>query len=156
MDLSSFFEFTPSSFLTAFVLLFSIFDAVGTVPVFLTLTKDFNEQRKTIIRQSVLIATIILLLFASVGVLIFQVFSITIDDFRIAGGIILFIIAVDNLRGKLSQTRTVAPGELAAFPLAIPLLAGPGAVSTVMIFANPPYGLLLDWLVILLNSLSRS
>src|SRR5690348_1094141 len=106
MDLSSFFQLNLSSFLTAFVLLFAIFDAVGTVPVFLALTQELNEQPKTIIRQSVLIATIILLPFASVSVLIFQVFSIALDDFRIAGGIDLFIIAVDNLRVRLSQTRT--------------------------------------------------
>jgi multiple antibiotic resistance protein len=105
------------------------------------------------VRDSVIIATIILLVFASMGQLIFQVLGITIDDFKIAGGILLFIIALDNLRGKISQTRTIAAGELAAFPLATPLLAGPGAISTVMIYANPPYGLLEIFLVILLNSL---
>jgi len=104
------------------------------------------------VRDSVIIATIILLVFATVGLLIFQVLGITINDFKIAGGILLFIIALDNLRGRISQTRTIAAAELAAFPLATPLLAGPGAISTVIIFASPPYGLLQDFLVILLNS----
>jgi multiple antibiotic resistance protein len=106
-----------------------------------------------IVRDSVGIATVILLVFASVGQLIFQALGITINDFKIAGGILLFIIALDNLRGKISQTRTIAASEIAAFPLATPLLAGPGAISTVMIYANPPYGLVEDFAVILLNSL---
>jgi len=153
IDLSSFVAFDLSSFAASFVLLFSVFDAIGTVPLFLALTQDYQEQRGKIVRDSVLIATLILLVFATLGQLIFQVLGITINDFKIAGGIILFIIALDNLRGKISQTRTIAATEIAAFPLATPLLAGPGAISTVMIYANPPYGLLEDFLVILLNSL---
>src|SRR5207253_6840581 len=136
----------------SFVLLFSVFDVIGTVPVFLALTQDLSEHRAVIVRDSVVIATIILLVFALAGQLIFKALGITLDDFRIAGGIILFIIALDNLRGKISQTRTIAAGEIAAFPLATPLMAGPGAISTVMIYANPPYGLLEIFLVILLNS----
>lgn len=153
IDFASFVAFDPSSFVASFVLLFSVFDVVGTVPLFLALTQDLQEQRVRIVRDSVIIATVILLVFATVGQLIFQVLGITINDFKIAGGIILFIIAVDNLRGKISQTRTIAATEIAAFPLATPLLAGPGAISTVMIYANPPYGLLEIFLVILLNSL---
>ncbi len=152
-DIGSFVAFDLASFTTSFVLLFSVFDVVGAVPVFLALTDDLQDQRAQIVRSSVVIATIILLVFASAGLLVFQVLGITIDDFKIAGGIILFIIALDNLRGKISQTRTIAAGEIAAFPLATPLLAGPGAISTVMIYASPPYGLLEDFLVILLNSL---
>ena len=151
--MASFVAFDLSSFVASFILLFSVFDVIGTVPLFLALTQDLQEQRVRIVRDAVIIATIILLVFASVGQLIFQVLGITIDDFKIAGGIILFIIAVDNLRGKISQTRTIAATEIAAFPLATPLLAGPGAISTVMIYANPPYGLLEIFLVILLNSL---
>ncbi len=153
MDVSSFFAFDLSAFVASFVLLFSVYDAIGTVPVFLALTEELKEQRKQIVKDSVIIATIILMVFASAGLLIFQVLGITLNDFKIAGGIILFLIALDNLRGRISQTRTIAAGEIAAFPLATPLLAGPGAISTVMIFASPPYGLLEDFIVILLNSL---
>lgn len=153
LDLSSFFSFNASSFGSSFVLLFSVYDVIGTVPLFLALTQDFKDQRASIVRDAVIISTVILLVFASVGSLIFQLLGITINDFKIAGGIILFIIAVDMLRGRISQTRTIAATEIAAFPLATPLLAGPGAISTVMIEANPPYGLLEIYLVILLNSL---
>jgi len=153
LDLSSFFAFDLSSFGASFVLLFSVYDVIGTVPLFLALTHDYKEQRGTIVRDAVIISTVILLVFASVGPLIFQLLGITIDDFKIAGGVILFIIAVDMLRGRISQTRTIAATEIAAFPLATPLLAGPGSISTVMIEASPPYGLLEIYLVILLNSL---
>jgi len=152
LDLGSFLAFDLPSFVASFVLLFSVFDVIGTVPVFLALTHDLSDQRAVIVRDSVVIATVILLVFALAGQLIFRALGITLDDFRIAGGIILFIIALDNLRGKISQTRTIAAGEIAAFPLATPLMAGPGAISTVMIYANPPYGLLEIFLVILLNS----
>jgi multiple antibiotic resistance protein len=152
LDFGSFLAFDVPSFVASFVLLFSVFDVIGTVPVFLALTQDLSAHRAVIVRDSVVIATIILLVFALAGQLIFKALGITLDDFRIAGGIILFIIALDNLRGKISQTRTIAAGEIAAFPLATPLMAGPGAISTVMIYANPPYGLLEIFLVILLNS----
>lgn len=152
-DLSSIFAFSPSSFLTSFFLLFSVINAIGVVPLFLSLTHGVKEKRSQIVRQSTTIAMVILLVFATVGQLIFQVFGITINDFKIAGGIILFIIAIDNLRGNLSEMKTTDAVELAAFPLATPLLAGPGAISTVIIYATPPYGLLEDFAVILLNSL---
>jgi len=152
LDFGSFFAFDLPSFVASFVLLFSVFDVTGTDTVFLALTQDLSEHRAVIVRDSVVIATIILLVFALAGQLIFKTLGITLDDFRIAGGIILFIIALDSLRGKISQTRTIAAGEIAAFPLATPLMAGPGAISTVMIYANPPYGLLEIFLVILLNS----
>jgi multiple antibiotic resistance protein len=153
LDINSLFAFNVSSFGSSFVLLFSVYDVIGTVPLFLALTQDFKEHRARIVRDSVIISTVILLVFASVGSLIFELLGITINDFKIAGGIILFIIAVDMLRGRISQTRTIAATEIAAFPIATPLLAGPGAISTVMIDANPPYGLLEIYLVILLNSL---
>jgi multiple antibiotic resistance protein len=152
-DFASLLAFDVSSFVASFILLFSVFDVIGTVPVFLALTQDNKDHRAQIVRDSVIIATIILLVFAIAGQVVFQVLGITINDFKIAGGIILFIIALDNLRGKISQTRTIAVSEIAAFPLATPLMAGPGAISTVMIYANPPYGLLEDFVVILLNSL---
>jgi multiple antibiotic resistance protein len=153
LDVSSLLAFDLSSFVASFVLLFSVFDVIGTLPLFLALTQDYKDSRGQIVRDAVLIATIILLVFAAAGQLIFKLLGITINDFKVAGGIVLFIIAIDNLRGRVSQTKTIAATEIAAFPLATPLLAGPGAISTVMIYANPPYGLVEDFLVILLNSL---
>jgi len=136
---SSFFSFDAVLFVGAFVLLFAVIDAIGTVPVFVALTNDYPDDRKRILRQAVVIATVILIVFSLFGWLIFDIFGITIDDFRIAGGIILFVVAVDQLRGGNIRSKGLQPSDVAAFPLAIPLIAGPGAISTVIIISGPPY-----------------
>ena len=136
---SSFFSFDAVLFVEAFVLLFAVIDAIGTVPVFVALTNDYPDDRKRILRQAVVIATVILIVFSLFGWLIFDIFGITIDDFRIAGGIILFVVAVDQLRGGNIRSKGLQPSDVAAFPLAIPLIAGPGAISTVIIISGPPY-----------------
>jgi len=151
-DLSALLSFNVTLFIQGFVLLFSLFDAIGTAPVFLALTENFEKERPRIVRQSILIATAILFIFAFLGLYIFQYLGITINDFRIAGGCVLFLIAIDNLRGRVSETRSIDALDIAAFPLATPLLAGPGAISTVIILSNPPYGPLVATLVILLNA----
>lgn len=150
--LAAFFAFNLGLFIEAAVLLFALLDPIGTVPIFLAITQDVPEQRKHIVRVSVLLATIILVVFASVGWLIFDLLGITLDDFRIAGGIVLFLVAYDHLSGREPPKR-IDPDEIAAFPLATPLLAGPGAISTVVILANPPYGPLVTFLVIGLNAI---
>jgi multiple antibiotic resistance protein len=150
--ISSFFAFDFVLFAEAFVLLFAVVDAIGTVPIFIGLTTGITEHRKRIVRQAVVISTAILVVFALFGWLIFQIFGITINDFRIAGGIILFIVAVDHLRGGDSRSRGLEPSDIAAFPLATPLLAGPGAISTVIIISAAPYSPFLALVVILSNS----
>ncbi len=137
--ISSFFSFDAVLFVEAFVLLFAVIDAIGTVPIFVPLTANYPEDRKRILRQAMLISTSILVVFTLFGWLIFDIFGITIDDFRIAGGIILFVVAVDRLRGADIRARGLQPSDVAAFPLATPLLAGPGAISTVIIISGPPY-----------------
>lgn len=151
---ASFFAFNPVLFIQSSVLLFAILDPVGTVPIFLSLTAARPEQRHQVVRNAVLMATVILYVFAYVGWVIFEALGITINDFRIAGGIVLFAVAFDHLSGRAnSKTRDVDAAEIAAFPLATPLLAGPGAISTVIILANPPYGPFMVFLVITLNGL---
>ena len=153
--LSSFFAFNPGLFLQGFVLLFSIFDPFGTVPIFMAITADYPEQRKKIVREAILVATIILYIFAYVGWLIFAALGITINDFRIAGGVVLFAVAFDHLSGRKEKT-SAEPSDVAVFPLATPLLAGPGAISTVIILANPPYGPFMVFLVIFSTQSSPS
>ncbi|MDG6985684.1 MAG: MarC family protein [Nitrososphaerota archaeon] len=150
--ISSFFAFDVVLFTEAFVLLFAVIDAIGTVPIFIGLTKDFTEHRKRIVREAVVISTVILTVFALFGWLIFETFGITINDFRIAGGIILFIVSVDHLRGGDERSKGLEPSDIAAFPLATPLLAGPGAISTVIIISAAPYSPFLALIVILCNS----
>ncbi|MFQ6134253.1 MAG: MarC family protein [Nitrososphaerales archaeon] len=139
--------------LNAFILLFSVLNVVGNVPIFLTLTGTLKEDRRKISTYSVIIALIILLIFAYVGLAVFQFLGITINDFKIAGGIILFIVAFQHLIGKFLGVTAPDAEEIAAFPIATPLLAGPGAISTVIIISSQPYNLLLATIVILLNCL---
>jgi multiple antibiotic resistance protein len=149
---SSFFAFDVALFFEAFVLLFAVVDAVGTVPIFIGLTEKYPGDRKRIVRQAIVISTVILVLFALFGWLIFDIFGITINDFRVAGGIILFIVAVDHLRGEGDRSRGLEPSDVAAFPLATPLLAGPGAISTVIIISTNPYSPFLALVVIACNA----
>ena len=149
---SSFFAFDFALFFEAFVLLFAVVDAVGTVPIFIGLTEGFTGDRRRIVRQAVIISTAILVLFALIGWLIFDIFGITINDFRVAGGIILFVVAVDHLRGVEDRSRGLEPSDIAAFPLATPLLAGPGAISTVIIISSSPYSPFLALVVVACNA----
>jgi multiple antibiotic resistance protein len=151
--LSSFFAFDITLFAQSAVLLFAILDPIGTVPIYLALTGNQPGQRREIVRNAVTLAAVILYVFAYVGWVIFQALGITINDFRIAGGIVLFVVAYDHLSGREGANENVKASDIAAFPLATPLLAGPGAISTVIILANPPYGPLLVFLVITLNIL---
>jgi multiple antibiotic resistance protein len=150
--ISSFFTFDVALFVEAFVLLFAVIDAIGTVPIFLGLTEGYQGDRKRIVRGAVVIATVILVVFALSGWLIFDIFGITINDFRVAGGIILFVVAVDHLRGGDVRARGLEPSDIAAFPLATPLLAGPGAISTVIIISAPPYSPFIALLVVACNA----
>ena len=150
--ISSFFAFDFALFYEAFILLFAVVDAVGTVPIYIRLTEGITGDRRRIVRHAVAISTVILVLFALFGWLIFEIFGITINDFRVAGGIILFIVAVDHLRGDEDRSRGLEPSDIAAFPLATPLHAGPGAISTVIIISSSPYSPFLALVVIACNS----
>ena len=128
------------SYFTAFMMLFVVFDAIGNVPIFYTLTEglELRERRRTI-QNSVIIAGIILLIFALGGKLILDFFHISVDDFRIAGGLILLIIAIEGLLGRVEAMKIKAE-QLAVVPLATPLLAGPGSISVVMYLMEAGYG----------------
>jgi len=138
----------------AFILLFVILDSVGNIPVFHTFLESFSsENRRKIIRESVVAATAVLIFFALLGSLMFSFLGIRLSDFHIASGIVLVAISLKYiLIGEESEIRKEKVGEISVFPLATPLLAGPGSISTVIIISNPPYSILMCVLVILLNS----
>ncbi len=123
----------------AFIMLFVIMDPSGNIPIFMALTKGMSERgRKKELNYAVLVATILLLLFAFLGKIILYVLGITTDSFMIAGGILLLFFSLDLLRG---EHKYVASGEsgagagvgVGAVPLGTPLLAGPGAITAVMV-----------------------
>lgn len=124
----------------AFVILFIIFDPIGNMPIFHSLTQKYEPpKKKKIIRTSVLVALIILIFFAVGGSFILGFFKISINDFMIAGGLLLFILAVEGLLGR-EEARWISSEDVAVVPLATPLMAGPGAMYTVVFLMSPPYG----------------
>ena len=129
---------------TAFVSILFLVDPPGTVPAFLSLTGRYSpaKRRKTAFVAS-LAATLILMGFAAVGNLIFRVLGLTLPAFQIAGGLVLFLVALDMIRAKRStqegpheMEESESAGDVAVAPLAIPMLAGPAALSTVTVLMS--------------------
>jgi len=122
-----------------------VVDPLAAVPLFLSMTaSDPAPQKQRMATRAALAAGIILTAFAAAGKVIFQVLGISLGAFRIAGGALLFLLAVDMLRAQRSRQRTspeeeaegVGRDDVSIFPLAIPMLAGPGAISTVMVLVS--------------------
>jgi multiple antibiotic resistance protein len=125
--------------------LFFVIDPIANVPIFLSITASAADaQRRRIARRAALAASIVLSSFALAGGLIFQAFGISLGAFKIAGGLMLLLMSVDMMRAQPSPTRTTAEeqgeararDDVAIFPLAIPMLAGPGAIATVMVLMS--------------------
>jgi multiple antibiotic resistance protein len=130
----------------SFVTLMVVVDPLGLAPIFAALTQGYSEKRKreAAIRGTVLGAAI-LLVFALVGDGLLGALSIGLPAFRTAGGILLFLLALDMIFGRPTglRSRTVRDQEedeynhdISVFPLAIPLLAGPGAITTVLLYTG--------------------
>ncbi|MBK5190334.1 MAG: MarC family protein [Methanosarcinales archaeon] len=131
-------DLNPNSWLLlvkAFIILFVVMDPPGNIPVFIALTKDMRkEERRTELNHAVIVATILLLLFAFLGKIILNVLGISIDSFMIAGGILLLLISFDLLRGEHKYGVTEESGAgVGAVPIGTPMLAGPGAITAVMV-----------------------
>lgn len=119
------------------VTLFLIMDPLGNVPAFIALLKDFDSkrQRKIILRE-LLIALGVILIFNFIGNEILTLISITQATVQLAGGIILFLIALQMIFPKSHHTINLSGEEPFIVPLAIPLVAGPSIIGTVMIYAH--------------------
>jgi multiple antibiotic resistance protein len=131
--------------LSTLTTLFFVVDPPAAAPIFISMTASDSpdHKRRTAFRASV--ATFITLaLFAVIGGVIFHLLGISLGAFRIAGGILLFLLAVDMLKAERSRQRTSPEEEkegedkpdVSVFPLAVPMLAGPGAISTVMVLMS--------------------
>jgi len=144
-----------TTFLQAFIMLFAIFDPVGNLPIFFSLTADFPEkERRKVAARSSILAFIILVIFAYGGFYLLSLLRITLNDFKIVSGIILLIFAVEYVLGREKRyAREGKPEEIAVFPMATPLLAGPGSISVVMLTVNPPFGPVTTLTIIILNVL---
>ncbi len=132
-------------FLLAFSSLFTLVNPIGLSPTFLSLISDFDaNEKKRISRKGIFTATFVLIIFSLIGNLIFSFFGITLHAFRIAGGILFFKIGINMLESKISRTKSTPKeseeahdkDEIAYTPIGIPLIAGPGAITSVMILSS--------------------
>ncbi|MGQ9510269.1 MAG: MarC family protein [Thermodesulfobacteriota bacterium] len=122
-----------------FIPFFVAFDPLGILPIFVSLTSDMPEkERRRVIRQSTLTAFFAGLSFLLVGRSMFNLLSITVSDFKVAGGILLFILAIVDLIFP-ERTRTFPKETLGVVPIGIPLMVGP-AVLTLLLISAPAYG----------------
>ena len=128
--------------LVALSSIFFIVDPLAAIPSFLVMTAEDSEaKRRRMARQAAWTCAAVLSIFSLAGSLIFKLLSITLPAFKVAGGIILFLVAIDMLQARRSGTQEVTEErlegaekeEIGVTPLGIPMLAGPGAISTVMI-----------------------
>ncbi|RZJ98179.1 MAG: NAAT family transporter, partial [Novosphingobium sp.] len=137
-------------FISAFVTLFVVIDPPGCAPIFagLTSTAPPAAARHMAVRAC-LIATMILLVFALFGEKLLGALHIELNSFRIAGGIMLFLIAIDMVFEKRTErrekraeeVRTAAEvDDVSVFPLAIPMIAGPGSIATIMLLMSRAQG----------------
>ena len=125
--------------------IFFLVDPFAAIPSFLAITHSADQaRRKRMARKGALTAFIVLTSFAIAGQLIFRLFGITLPAFEIAGGLILLLIGLDMLQARRSQTQetsgdteeAAAKEDAGIVPLGIPMLAGPGAISSVMILVG--------------------
>jgi len=137
------------SFIDYFLLcvstLITLVNPLGISPIFLALTDRFNDvQRKIIARKGAITAGFILIVFSLVGTYIFKLYSITLDAFRIMGGILFFRSGLRMLEAKISRTRTTPKeqeeglehDDIAISPIGIPVITGPGAITAALVLSG--------------------
>ena len=139
----------PELFLSAFVTLFVVIDPPGCAPIYAGLSKGASprQQRMMAVRATI-IAAIILLIFAFFGEQLLDALHIELDSFRIAGGLMLFWIAFEMVFEKRTQRREERAEKVIAdevedvsvFPMAMPMMAGPGAIAAIMLLMNEADG----------------
>ncbi len=140
------------SFLLAFIPLFVAIDALGILPIFVQLTEGLPiHEKKNLVTQATLAALILSLLFLLTGKLLFSFLGISENDFRIAGGIVILLIAIKDLTSHLKPQRDPV-GNIGVVPIGIPLIVGPAALTTLLILVDS-YGSFFTVLSILVNLL---
>ena len=144
-----------SLFFSAFITFFVVIDPPGCAPIFAGLTRGGSSaHRRTMALRSTFIAAVVLAIFALVGEPLLHALGISLDAFRIAGGIMVFLIALEMVFEKRTQRREDRAEEvvrraaehhrevedISVFPMAIPMIAGPGSIATVMLVTSRNHG----------------
>jgi len=115
----------------AVIVLFIIVDPFGDIPIFIGLTEKMTEgEKKKVFNTATVVGIVLLLVFAFTGQEIFAIFGVSIYSFEVAGGILLLIIAIRILISGSMHENSESPESMGAVPIAMPLLVGPGAITT--------------------------
>ena len=135
----------------AILVLFIMVDPLGNIPIFMSLTEKMPKKQKSkTINTAIIVGIILLLIFAFAGQEIFLIFGVSIYSFQIAGGILLLIIAIRLIiTGRIIDIDK-NPESIGAVPIAMPLLVGPGAITTA-IFSLQQYGMTITALAIIIT-----
>jgi multiple antibiotic resistance protein len=145
-------------FISAFATFFVVIDPPGCAPIFASLTSGASDQhRRSMALRSLAVAGLILLAFAVFGEAFLGALGISLDAFRIAGGIMLFLIALEMVFEKRQERREnraetakaeKAPEDISIFPMGIPMIAGPGSIASAMLLMSRGQGLAQDLVVL--------
>ncbi|MBK0326862.1 MarC family protein [Rhodobacteraceae bacterium F11138] len=139
-----------SFLITAFVTLFVVIDPIGLAPLFMAMTQDIAaSRRRAIAIRACLTSVVILMVFAAFGEAVLNFVGISMPAFQVAGGILLFLTALDMLferrtkrrEGQVEDAEEDEGPDPSVFPLAIPLIAGPGSIATVILLAGQKPGI---------------
>lgn len=139
-------------FLSAFAMLFVVIDPIGSAPIYASMTTQASaRQRRDMAIRAVVISTLILVVFALFGKRLLDLLAISLDSFRIAGGIMLFLIALEMVFERRTRRRedraqkiieTPEVEDVSVFPMAMPMIAGPGSIATMMLLISRAEGTL--------------
>ena len=126
-----------NEFWLCFVPLFVAVDAIGVLPLFVSLTEEMQKQRRqTVILQSVITATIVAVAFLWFGPVLLRFLNISVPDFMIAGGTLLFAISLSDILTGTKKQREADPDSLGAVPIGIPLITGPAVLTTCILLTS--------------------
>jgi multiple antibiotic resistance protein len=134
LNLFSFLNIFGDDLLRATISLFAVINPIGTIPLFASMTQKMQKnERDRVLKTTVITASALLMIFAVAGTQILSIFGITISSFMIAGGILLFMVSIELLTHGGWRFGGTVSDESGVVPLAFPLLAGPGAITTVIL-----------------------
>lgn len=126
--------------LLSFTSFFTLINPIGTMPIFMTMTSDLEDKDRTkTARKAVVVAFVTILAFALSGQLLFNFFGISVNSFRIVGGVIFFLMGMDMLQARLGKVKVKDSevrkyvNDISVTPLAIPMICGPGAITNAIV-----------------------
>ena len=141
------------SFWLCFVPLFVAVDAIGVLPIFMTLIEGIDARKiRNIILQSMLTALIVALAFIAMGTAILKLLGISVADFMIAGGVLLFVLSIRNILSAEKRPDSIDLESMGAVPIGVPLITGPAVLTTSMLLINE-HSLIITSLAIITNIL---